>query len=490
MFDEALLEKLPPQSIEAEQGVIGACLLERAAVERSVDVMSESDFYREAHRVIWRGIVDLYRQRKTVDLITLGEWLKERNEIATVGGTLYLSTCMMNVPTAAGIGHYCGIVKAKAVQRELIKAADEIMHAAYQGDREITEMTEWAEKRIGGVSEQCIVGDGAQPIREFAKKALDRYEAMLSDVNTVVGLRSEWGALNSLLTPFAEGQLNVIAARPGMGKTAFAINLARHFGEHNAPGLLFSLEMEGEEITMRALLDVCKRKGFRTRNDELQEFDLLSLGWDADGNEYGRRAEVVGELAHGVEALWTLPVYIDDRAGLSVQQIDAEIRRTERKYGKLQWFMVDYGQLIKPGFKKGGSRAEEVNSVFRDLHQVCKEHKLAGFALSQLSRAVEAETPKRPQMRHLFESSGIENAAYRVIYLYRPAYYGRQECEAAGVPSGDQWNGLTEIGVLKQRNGASFGRSVLNFDGQTFTFRDLTHDEECELDTCFEKKGD
>ena len=475
---DTMLERIPPQSLEAERAALGAMLIERDAAEMAADLLVPEDFYREAHRRVFEAMRDLLARHEPVDLVTLGNTLRGRNQLEEIGGTLYLSQCMAQVPTAAGIGHYAGIIRAKALQRRLIQAADTIMVAAYQGDRDLNDLAEEAERLIIGASDTGRKRtDGARPLQDFAKAAFFKLDEAASTPAATTGLKTPWHDLNLLLTPFGPGQLTIIGADTGIGKTAFAGNLAHYWASMDtpAPGVIFSLEMDGEELALRTLLQFLHGRADVT-GDDLAHFDALDVQTDPrTGEQAGRKADVLKHLADAVTGTWEYPIFIDDRAGLSVQQMDAELRRVRRWHGGVEWFIVDYTQLVRAAeIRKGLGKAEMVGQVFRDLHELCRRHRVAGFAMSQLNREAMKTSPRRPQRHHLLWSSEAEQAAYRILYLYRPAQYGEEDCRAAHVPHGEGWETLTEVGVLKQRGGKPTGRTFLNYHGEGYTFADLS----------------
>lgn len=461
-MSDALLERIPPQAQEAEQAALGAMLLERQAIERADEMLQPDDFYREAHRVIYQGIQALYRSNSPVDLITLGTWLKEHDKLEAIGGTLYLTTVMSQVPTASGITHYCGIIRARAMQRALIRAADEIMTAAYQGEKDMDELLQEAEQAVYAISDRQSSSEEPILLEEHLKSVFYRLEDLINaDEGDLPGVRSGWDAQDRILRPLAPGQMAVVGARPKMGKTAYGVGWCLHLAEQGIPCCVFSMEMEGEEVTTRALL-----AKLQITSDQLADIGFCRANRDA----------VLADMAHSVERLYGLPLWIDDRPGLTVDQIGRTIRRLKRK--GLQHVLVDFMQLASPGSQKR-NQAEEIGAIAYGLAGLAKQYDVSMVSLAQLNRDVEKESPRRPQSHH-FEGSGrIEQAAHRLMYLYRPGYYGEQECGRAGVP-GELADGLTEVGLLRSRNSKT-GKTFLWFDGAKYRFRDPRADEWAQL---------
>lgn len=476
-----MLEKIPPQSLEAEQACLGAMLLEAQAIDQAELALREADFYREAHRMIFRGILALHHStpRIPVDLITLGEWLRERDELEMIGGTLYLTTIMCQVPTAAGIGHYATIVRTRSRQRQLITAADTIMHLAYAGDSDIDAVQEQAETLVQAVGDDRG-GKGPRHIGELAAEVFNRTEDAI-DAGQDVGLKTRWAKVNKLITGIRPGQSIMIAARSGMGKTAFGLQLADTWAQWGEPGLIFSLEMEESELTTRELL---------AYTTQLTNHALDDMPWLQANKE---RALI--ELGRAVERTWELPIWIDDRTDLSTTEIEATIRRyhreSRRRYGKpLRWVVLDFAQLARPSVHYR-TRPEEVGRLAYELKYLPKRQNLSLVSLVQVNRDGKERSTYRPQDDDLGESDKLLWSADKVLYLYRPGYYGDQEImhallrreenkavrdldDAAREQRLAPLRSLMEVGVLKQRAGRPKGRQYLNYDGDHYYFGDAT----------------
>ncbi len=435
-----MIEKVPPHNLEAEQAALGAMLLERSAIERAVDLLTEKDFYREAHRIIFQGIIDLYGKNEPVDLITLGDLLKSKpanlrdpesgSKLEAVGGTLYLTTVMNQVPTAAGIAHYANIIRTKSVQRQLIKSADEIMNAAYLGEQELDDLVDMSEQKIFAVAEKTVT-NAFVPLQQVIKKEFYSIEDMRDSGGPAGGVSTGYTELDGITAGLHETDLIIIAARPSMGKTALALNIARNVAMDERKSVaLFSLEMSKEQLAQRLLC-----------TESRVSMDVVRHGQVTD--------EEMSALAAGVERLWDVPIFIDDGPMTHVLEMRGKCRRLKAETD-LGLIIVDYLQLMSsPG--KVENRVQEISQIARGLKQLAREMKVPVVALSQLSRSVESRSPRRPQLSDLRESGAIEQDADLVMFLYRPAYYGDEEISKVGLAP-DEHN-LTEVLVAKQRNG-------------------------------------
>ncbi|MEI7834018.1 MAG: replicative DNA helicase, partial [bacterium] len=435
-----MMEKIPPHNIEAEQAALGAMLLERTAIERAVDLLRAEDFYREAHRTIFQGIIDLYGKNEPVDLITLGDLLKTKpasvrdpdsgSQLKAIGGTLYLTTVMNQVPTAAGIAHYAGIIRTKAVQRQLIKSADEIMNAAYLGDQELDELVDMSEQKIFAVAERTVTNSFV-PLQQVIKKEFYTIEEMRESGGAAAGVSTGYTELDGITAGLHDTDLVIVAARPSMGKTALALNIARNVALNERKSVaLFSLEMSKEQLAQRLLCTEARVSMDVVRHAQVSDEEMAAL-------------------AAGVERLWDVPIYIDDSPMTHVMEMRGKCRRLKADTD-LGLIVVDYLQLMSsPG--RVENRVQEIAQIARGLKALAREMKVPVMALSQLSRSVESRSPRRPQLSDLRESGAIEQDADLVMFLYRPAYYGDEEINKVGLAP-DEHN-LTEVLVAKQRNG-------------------------------------
>lgn len=375
----AMLERIPPQSIEAEQAALGAMLLEHEAIARAVELLRPEDFYREAHRTVYRGILDLFNRNEPVDLITLGEWLKSHEQLDAIGGTLYLTTMMSQVPTAAGIGNYASIIRNKSLQRQLIKAADEIMAASYQGDREVEELVDESEQKIFAIAERNLTS-GFVSLQDLVKQQFYHIEDTKISGLAGSGLNTGFSELDAITAGLQPSDMIVLAARPSMGKTALALNIARNVAlsqqEANTVAL-FSLEMSKEQLALRLLCSEARVTQDNVRHAMISDDEM-------------------GRLAQAVEMLWECPIFIDDTPSISVLEIRGKARRLKAEHG-LGLIVIDYLQLMHSA-TRAENRVQEIAIIARGLKALAREMKVPVIALSQLSRMVEQRSPRRPQL--------------------------------------------------------------------------------------------
>lgn len=428
---QIMLDRIPPQNMEAEQAALGAMLLEHEAIARAVELLRTEDFYRESHRIIYEGILELFNRHEPVDLITLGEWLKTRDYLDSIGGTLYLTTIMSQVPTAAGIAHYANIIRGKAVQRSLIKAADEIMNAAYQGDKDLEELVDESERKIFAIAERNVSA-GFVRLQELVKEQFYTIDESRESGAPGNGISTGFTALDAISAGLHPAELIILAARPSMGKTAMALNVARNVAViEKQPVAIFSIEMAKEQLALRLLCSEARVNQEGVRHALLSDEDMT-------------------RLAQAVERLWDCPIFIDDSPSISVLEMRGKARRLKAEQG-LGLIVVDYLQLMHSP-SRSENRTQEISQIARGLKALARELKVPVLALSQLSRMVESRSPRRPQLSDLRESGAIEQDADLVGFLYRPAYYGDDELKRVGLDPEREAN-VTELIVAKQRNG-------------------------------------
>jgi replicative DNA helicase len=454
------LLRVPPQSGEAEQAALGSMLLEREAIVRAEELLRPEDFYRDAHRWIYRGVIELYRRNEPVDLITLGAWLRDHaaageanpndNLLAQVGGTLYLTTLMESAPTAAGIAYYAGIVREKALRRRIITAADELMAAAYLEHREVDEVLREGEGKLLSLSEKLSAGTVLMPdVYDIARDAIVNRRAA-DALGFDVGFKTDLTYLNDKLTPIKPGEMVVVAGRPAMGKSAFAMQMAISAAMQGQHGIFFSLEMDADSLAMRLLA----ARGCDT--------------WKAGALHYrANHAEAVyAELEAALETLRGVPLRVVDAPALCANDI-IHLGRRAKHDGGLDFIVVDYLQLMDAN-ERQNNVYERVRAISRELKMAAKTLKTAVIAVSQLSRQVENRNPPRPQMSDLRESGQLEQDADKILLLYRPGYYGNHVLRAAGLPDDDKSS--TELILAKQRNGPT-GEVWARFDaGRTWFY--------------------
>lgn len=415
--------KVPPHSIEAEESVIGGVLLDNAALDRALEILAPEDFYREAHRKIMRAIIDLNARNEPVDLITLTDSLKGRNELQEVGGAAYLAELAERVPTAANVAYYARIVKEKAILRQLIQTTTDIALRSYEPQADVERFLDEAEHRMYEIAERK-----ARPsffrLSEIVVESMKAVEQLYERREMVTGVPTGFLDLDRLTAGLQPSDLVIVAGRPSMGKTAFALNLAQYAAlEAGTGAAIFSLEMSKEQLVLRMLCSEAK-----------VDLSKMRAGYAAE-RDYPR-------LAIAAERLSEAPIYIDDTPALSILELRAKARRLKRdREAKLGLIIVDYLQLMRGPDTE--SREQEISAISRSLKALAKELNLPVVALSQLNRQVEQRSEKKPVMADLRESGAIEQDADLIMFLYRPWIYdpkGHDEHEA-------------EVIIGKQRNG-------------------------------------
>lgn len=441
---DTIVDRLPPQSLEAEQAVLGAIILEGESITRAIEILSPDDFYREAHRKIYTAMLELFDKNEPIDFITLTEHLKDKGELEEVGGLSYLSNLATVVPTSANIRYHAKLVREKALLRSLIRACTEIVTKVYEEPEDAEEMLDYAEKLIFDISERRTNTNFFQ-MKDVVKQTFKIIESMYEKKAVITGVPSGFRDLDELTSGFQPGDLIIIGGRPGMGKTAFSLNIAQHVGvELGEPVAFFSLEMSKEQIAMRLLSSLAMvnasalRKGFISRRD-----------WE--------------RLTDSAVRLSEAPIYIDDSSQLSVLEIRAKARRLKLEKGKLSLIIIDYLQLMK---SRGSydRREQEISEISRSLKAMAKELKVPVIALSQLNRSVEKTTDRRPTLANLRESGAIEQDADVIIFLYRDEIYNKKN------PAN---KGKAEVIVAKQRNGPT-DTVYLTFLSEYTRFLDFT----------------
>lgn len=437
------VEKLLPQNIEAEAGVLGSLLIDPGAIVQVADFLRPDDFYREAHREIYRAVLDLYETSDPADLITLTDELQRRGKLDEVGGISYVSSLANQVPTSANVEYYGKIVERTAILRRLISAAGQIAAVAYSEPDAAIALDE-AEKLVFNVS-QRFTRDDLEPIRETLREYIDKLDQLHEHRGTIVGVATGFSDLDKMTGGLQKSDLIILAARPAVGKTALALSLAHNsalrFGRKIA---VFSLEMSKEQLAARLLsMDAAvDQQKLRTGNINDEEWDRIS--------------EAVGRLSEA-------EIYIDDTPGITMVEMRSKARRLMMEHG-FDLLVVDYLQLMQGsgGGRGHENRVMEISEISRGLKGLARELNVPVLALSQLSRAVESRTEKKPQLSDLRESGSIEQDADIVMFIYRDEVYN---------PDSDRKN-IADIIVAKHRNGP-IGQVSLYFMAAQTLYRDL-----------------
>jgi len=440
--------KIPPHSIEAEQSVLGGLMLDNQAWDQVSDRVTDMDFYRQDHRTIFRAIADLADKNEPFDVITLSEWLGNRHELDKAGGLSYLGTLAKDTPSAANIRAYADIVRERSILRELIAIAGRVADSAHNTDgRSSSEVLDEAEREIFQIAERGMRGkQGFQQMRGLVKGAIAYIDAMFEKGDGITGLPSGFDDFDQMTSGLQPGDLVIVAGRPSMGKTSFAMNLAE-YGAFKAkkPVAVFSMEMPGEQLALRLLSSHGRINQQHLRTGRLKDED-----WP--------------RLTSAAELLTQMPIYIDDTPALTPTELRSRARRLVREHNEIGLIVIDYMQLMQIAGTRE-NRATEISEISRSLKALAKELSVPVVALSQLNRSLEQRPNKRPIMSDLRESGAIEQDADLIVFIYRDEVYNEESPD----------KGIAEIIIGKQRNGP-IGTVRLTFLGQYTRFENYVPD--------------
>ena len=436
--------KLPPHSLEAEQSVLGGLMLDNDAADKIGDVVSAEDFYSDAHRIVYRHVVELIADGKPADVVTVSEALASTQKLDYVGGLAYLGALAQNVPTAANIRHYANIVRERSILRQLASTATEIAESAFNPlGRNAKMVLDEAEAKILHIAEQGSRGaQNFQIIGKLLATVVERIETLYNrdDPSDVTGVPTGFTDLDRMTSGFQPGDLVVVAGRPSMGKTALALNIGENVALNTGmPVAVFSMEMGASQLAMRLIGSVGKLDQHKLRTGRLQPDD-----WDKLSTALGRLNEA--------------PILIDETPALNAIEVRSRARRLMKQYGKLGLVIVDYLQLMQ-ATSQGENRATEISEISRAMKSLAKELQVPVVALSQLNRSLEQRPNKRPVMSDLRESGAIEQDADVIVFIYRDEVYNPET----------QDKGVAEIIIGKQRNGP-IGTVRLTFLGEFTRF--------------------
>ncbi len=444
--DAAADLKLPPHSLEAEQSVLGGLMLEEAAWDKIADVLTAEDFYRHDHRLIFQAISELVANQQPVDVVTVSEHLESQGRLEEAGGLAYLGALAKNTPSAANIHAYAEIVREKAVLRALIRVGQEITEQAFQPQgRPVSELLDAAEQAVFHIAEQGARGRaGFTNIKDLLTRAVDRIDALFQQDNPITGVATGFADFDEMTSGLQPSDLIIVAGRPSMGKTTFAMNIAEHVAvREGLPVAVFSMEMPGEQLAMRLMSSLGRIDQHKVRTGRLEDDDWPKL------------TMAVGELAEA-------PLFIDDTPALTPNELRARARRLARENGgKLGLIVIDYLQLMQVA-GHSENRAGEISEISRSLKGLAKELDVPVIALSQLNRSLEQRPNKRPVMSDLRESGAIEQDADVIVFIYRDEVYNEDSPD----------KGTAEIIIGKQRNGP-IGTLRLTFLGQYTRFENF-----------------
>ncbi len=446
------LLKVPPHSLEAEQAVLASVLLNNDLMNDVVEILRPDDFYQGAHRTLFSAMVELYERGRAIDQLTLAEALSARGVANEVGGLSYLSELIHNVPTTANVAEYGRLVKEKAILRSMIAVAQQITNSAFQGVGEVDDFLDRTEQAIFAISEEKIK-PSYYSMSEMSKEAMREIEKLYEKKEMITGVPSGFRDLDAMTAGFQKADMIVVAARPGMGKTALCLNIALNAAiRSRIPVGIFSLEMSRQQLALRM---IC--------SDARVDFKRLRTGYLAQ-DEINRIVASVGRLSEA-------PIYTDDSGALTALELRAKARRLKKDKG-IGMIVVDYLQLMRGATSRSGqdNRVQEISEISRSLKALAKELDIPVIAISQLNRGVESRTDKRPQMADLRESGAIEQDSDLILFIYREEMYKKED-----VP--EEKKGIAEIIIGKQRNGP-MGVVSLAFLSRYTRFEDLARDYE------------
>lgn len=444
--------RMPPQSLEAEAALLGSLLLDKEAIWRVVDVIEPKDFYKAAHRSIYEAAVEVLGRREAVDVLSVSNRLKDKNQLDDIGGMAYLTSLVNTVPTASNAAYYARMVHRKRLHRDLIEASHRIAELGYKEEEDIERILDEAEKTVFSVAQSSLA-------QEFlsVKKSLDdawqRIEKLHSGGGALRGVSTGFADLDNILAGLQRSDLIILASRPSLGKTSLALDIARNVTlKENLPVGFFSLEMSQEQVVDRLLASQAGVDLWRLRTGRLADH--------GEDNDFVR-------IRDAMETLSKIPLYIDDVSSPTVMQIRAMARRLQAEHGALGLVVVDYLQLIR-GHENAESRVQEVSEISRSLKALAKELNVPVLAISQLSRAVEMRPLARPKLSDLRESGSIEQDSDVVMFIYREDK----------VKENTEKKNIAEILIEKHRNGPT-GKIQLFFHEETVSFRSIAkHFEE------------
>lgn len=439
------LEKIPPQNVEAEQSVLGSLLIDKDAIVKVADLIRPDDFYKDTHRMIFDAMLEIYEKREPIDILSLANKLEEKNQLEIVGGRGYLADLANKVPTASNVANYAGIVQRKATMRRLISVGSQIASLGFSESDQVDEVLDKAEQSLFSVS-QKYMSQRFIPIKNVLTEAFDRIDELHKEKGKLRGIPTGFADLDNILAGLQKGDLVILAARPSVGKTTLALDMARTIAtREKVPVGIFSLEMSKEQLVDRLL---CAEAGV-----DLWKMRTGRLSESEEDDDFPRIGHAMGVLAEA-------PLFIDDSALNSVMEIRTKARRLQTEQG-LGLLIVDYLQLME-GRTEAESRVQQISEITRALKGIAKELNIPVLVLSQLSRATEARTPPIPKLADLRESGSIEQDADVVIFIYREELVKRDTDRPH----------IADILVSKHRNGPT-GEMQLYFDENKVSFKNL-----------------
>ncbi len=447
------ISKLPPQNMEAEASLLGCLMIDKDAIFKIADTLKPEDFYKDSHGIIYENMRELYARHEPIDILTLTSKLEEKNKLEVVGGRTYIAELANTVATSAHVVHYSNIIQRKATLRRLLSASADITELGYREDEEIEKLLDEAEQKLFGVSQKYLK-NVFQPIDNLLTEAFDRIDELHKQSGKLRGLATGFNDLDNLLAGLQKSDLVILAARPSVGKTSLALDIARQSALlSKIPVGIFSLEMSKEQLVDRMLCAQANVSLWRMRTGKLSDKE--------EDNDFSRIGEAMGKLSEA-------PIYIDDSASCNIMEIRTKARRLQVEKG-LGLLIIDYLQLMEGRSSHGDNRVQEVSEITRGLKSIARELNIPVLALSQLSRAVEMGGAQAiPRLAHLRESGSIEQDADVVMFIYRKAadrHYNYDDLSETDKHTG-------EIHIAKHRNGPT-GKVELFFDENTVSFKNL-----------------
>ncbi len=450
--DQESPNRLPPQNLEAENFVLGSLLIDQNTIVRIADILNPEDFYKDSHGIIFECMKELYAHREPIDILSLTSKLEEKGKLEAVGGRSYIAGLANSVGTSSNVVYYAELIQRKSTLRRLISAASEISTLGYDEDEEIDKILDEAEQKLFNVS-QKFLKQAFQPIDTLLNEAFDRIDELHKQSGKLRGLATGFTDLDALLAGLQKSDLVILAARPSVGKTSLALDIARQVAVINKiPVGIFSLEMSKEQLVDRML---CAEAGV-----SLWKMRTGKLSDNEENDDFSRIGQSMGVLAE-------TPIFIDDSASANIMEIRTKARRLQMEH-KLGLIVIDYLQLMEGRGKYGDNRVQEVAEITRALKGLARELNIPVLALSQLSRAVEQTKPAIPRLAHLRESGSIEQDADVVMFIYRKAADRGYQIEELT----DAEKNIAQVYIAKHRNGP-VGRVDLFFDEDTVSFKNL-----------------
>lgn len=436
--------KVPPHNIEAEQSVLGSLMLDKDAIIKIADLVRVGDFYKDDHNVIYETMLALYEEREPIDVLSLSGKLEDNKKLKQVGGSSYLASLVNAVPSASNIAHYAKVVQRKATLRRLIATASEIVELGYNESEDIEKILDKAEQKMFSVSQKYIKQDFI-PIKSILESAFNRIDELHKGGGKFRGVPIGFPDLDNILAGLQKSDLIILAARPSIGKTTFALDIARNIATRNkVPVGIFSLEMSSDQLVDRMIAAQSGVDLWRLRTGQLKS--------EGENNDFQKIGEAMGVLGD-------VPIYIDDAASANIMEMRTMARRLQAEHN-LGVIIIDYLQLMEG--RSGENRVQEISEISRALKQLARELNIPILALSQLSRAVESRSPQIPKLSDLRESGSIEQDADVVLFLYR------EDREKPDTPN----KNIVEVIIAKHRNGP-IGKASLYFDEASTTFKSL-----------------